>query len=312
NYTDSCDGYLYAHIDSARYHKNVGDFVTAGELIGYIVYWPVDSVHFHHLHFAKIRDRGATWTTADWAFIFNPLILLSPNYDTMPPKFENTLTNQKFAFCQNNTSTYLSPNSLTGDVDIIAKIHDKFSVSTADTVWDRLIPLKIEYEIVGQQSSVSKTLSFIFSGRVPSGSSLVSVVYKRDNTCYTQGDYDNRNYYFIITNTDGDSIIEVSDAANCWRTTDFPNGSYWVKIYAYDTHNVSAESMLVIVNNSPGVAERTNPVIEQLKTDKINSLYNILGQKLNKANYQQLKPGIYFYQNNNKLHKVIIIKQTNS
>lgn len=307
SYTDSCNGYLYAHIDSARFHKNVGDTVNIGDLIGYLVPWPVPG--FNHCHFAKIRDRGSTWNTADWVFVFNPLISLTPNQDSIPPIFENALTNQKFAFARNNTSTYLSSNSLNGNVDIIAKIYDKLGISSGDTIWDQLIPLKIEYEIIGPSVSQPRKLSFIFSGRIPTSSSLVSVVYKQDNTCESHGDYDYRDYYFIVTNTDGDSIIESSDASFSWQTTNFPGGRYWVKIYAYDTkNNVSVCSMQVTVNNAIGITEHENHFQSSFnKIRNIKGFYNSVGQKVK---YQKLKPGIYFYQENDSMHKLLIIKPT--
>lgn len=307
SYTDSCNGYLYAHVDSARYHKDVGDSVALGELIGYLVPWPVDG--FNHCHFAKIRDVGSTWTVADWAFVFNPLISVQPNNDTISPTFLNAATNQKFAFARNNTSTYLSSSNLNGDVDIVARIYDKLGISTGDTTWDRLIPLKIEYEIVSQDTTVPRKLSFIFSGRIPSNS-LIGVCYKQDNTCRSRGDYDYRDYYFIVTNTDGDSIIESSDAAISWRTTQFPNGNYWIKIYAYDvSNNVSVCSMQVTVNNGGGVTEEENHS-QFSKSVCEGGLFNSLGQKLSNLNLAQLKPGIYFYNKNGITHKLLIVKPT--
>lgn len=306
SYTDSCNAYLYAHIDSARYHINIGDTVQVGDLIGYLVYWPVDSIRFHHIHFAKIRDRGATWTTADWAFVFNPLISLSPNTDTIAPRFENALTNQKFAFARNNTSTYPASTSLNGDVDIIAKIHDKFSVSTGDTIWDRLTPLKIEYEIIGQTVSQPRKLSFIFDKKIPP-SNTVNVVYKEDNTCRTKGDYENRDYFFIVTNTDEDSVVETTDAAFSWQTANFPNGAYWVKVYASDaSDNVSVCSMQVTVANAPAIAEYDVSNRSQIKL-KEGLLYNAMGQKINT---RHLQPGIYFRQKNGHIEKLLIIKPT--
>ncbi len=307
SYTDSCDAYLYAHIDSSRYHKNIGDTVQTGELIGYLVYWPVDSIRFHHIHFAKIRDRGATWTVADWAFVFNPLLSIRPNQDTIPPRFENALGNQQFAFCRNNTSTYLSPNSLNGDVDIIAKIHDKFSVSTGDTIWDRLTPLKIEYEIMGQNIVQNRQLSFIFDKKIPPNNTI-NVVYKEDNICQSRGDYDQRDYFFIVTNTDGDSVVEATDASYSWQTTNYPNGNYWIKVYASDaSDNVSVCSMLVTVANNPAIEEYV------FTSKRINSkdkfLYNALGQRVK---VPQIKAGVYFSPLNCGQYKVIIIKPSKS
>jgi murein DD-endopeptidase MepM/ murein hydrolase activator NlpD len=304
SFTDSCNGYLYAHIDSARYHKDIGDTVNVDDLIGYLVPWMVEG--FNHCHFAKIRDRGSTWTTADWAFIYNPLLSVQPNNDTTPPTFLNAVTNQKFAFARNATSAYLSSTSLNGDVDIIAKIYDKLGISTGDTIWDRLCPLKIEYEIIGQTVSQPRKLSFIFDKVVPSGSSLVGVVYKSDNTCRTRGDYDYRDYYFVVTNTDGDSILETTDAAISWQTSNFPNGNYWVKVYAYDAkNNVSVCSMQVTVNNNPGIEEEG--IVKKVKfADRM--IFNALGQKLKNENPTELKQGVYFYCQNNSMHKILVIK----
>lgn len=306
SYIDSCNGYLYAHIDSARYHVNVGDTVNVGQHIGYLVPWPVDG--FNHCHFAKIRDVGSTWTTADWAFVYNPLLSVQPNYDTIPPLFLNAVTNQKFAFARNNASTYISPTSLNGDVDIVAKIYDKLGISTGDTIWDRLCPLKIEYEIIGQTVSQPRKLSFLFDKVVPSGSALVNVVYKSDNTCRTHGDYDYRDYYFIVTNTDGDSLLETSDASQCWHTATFPNGNYWVKVYAYDTkNNVSVCSMQVTVNNGGGINDDKH-ISQKGFENKIDGLYNAMGQKMNNLHPSQIRPGVYFYQRKDGIHKLLIVK----
>lgn len=297
-YPDSCEGYLYAHIDSSRYHKQVGDYVRRGELIGYLVPWPVSG--FDHIHFAKIKDEGYTWPRADWAFVFNPLILLRPNLDTIPPTFEYARGNQYFAFCINNTSNYLNPDSLYGDVDIIAKIYDRFSVSTGNNIWDKLIPLKIEYEIIGEYETVYRTLSFSFVSRLPNDQ-LVSVVYKQDNTCRTRGDYNYRDYYFIITNTDGDSVIESIDANYCWQTRNFSNGRYLIKVYAYDaSDNCSMCSMYVRVRNPVGIDEEIEKK-EVLFKEETYFLPN--GQKV-----ERIKKGIYFVKRENNFYKIIKIK----
>lgn len=251
-YTDSCEGWLYAHIDSSRFHKRVGDEVQEGELIGYLVPWPVDG--FDHLHFARIKDEGSTWDEADWAFVQNPLILLAPNTDTIAPFFENARPGQKFAFCRNNSNIYLNPDNLYGDVDIIAKIYDKTGITTGDTVWDKLAPYRIEYAVRGDYDSIPTTLFVQFSGVI--NQSCIRVVYKTTNPCRSRGDYDYRDYYFIVTNTDGDSILETTDSLSCWQTANFPDGWYYVKVTAYDVSgNFASESMPVLVINGVEIAE---------------------------------------------------------
>ena len=308
SYTDSCDGFLYAHLDSSRYHKQIGDSVEQGELIGYLVPW--SGRPFDHIHFAKIRDCGSTWLVPDWAYVFNPLVLIRPNQDTFTPVFENAASPQPFAFCRNNTPNFLAPNNLSGDVDIIAKIYDLVSVSSGNPIWDRLIPYKIEYEITGTNRSVPKTISFLFSNRLDHESN-VRVVYKQDAPCCSRGDYISREYYFIVTNTDGDSIIEGNDSTFSWRTQEFPDGFYWVKVYASDiSNNVAVCSMQVRTVNGIGIAEarQQNSEYSAQPIKEKEEVYNCLGQRMYSNILINLKPGVYFKRLKGNTKKFIVIK----
>ncbi len=237
-----CDGWLYAHLYQPTIQVQVGDTVEVGDYLGDLVYWPVAG--FHHLHFVKIRNHGVSWSS-DWMFIANPLDELVPIDEPDPPEIENARVGAKFAFCQNNTHLYFEPQqSLSGSVDIIAKIYDK--INHPD--W-RLIPYKIEYSIFNDSVSFGPVLSFIFTDTL-FWNQNVSVIYQDDEVCHTQGDYDFRNFYFIVTNTDGDSIVEASDSDYGWNTEEFPNGTYWVKVIAFDRYgNSDADSMQVEVEN---------------------------------------------------------------
>lgn len=256
-YTGQAEGWLYAHIDPDRWHKNLGDEVQEGELIGYLVPWPIDAT-FNHLHFARLSDTGTTWQrfpNPTWWFIQNPLTIIQPNTDREPPVFENARSNTRFAFCRDNSSTYLDPGSLTGAVDIIAKIYDRTGFSTGNPVWDKLAPYKIEYSIksAGGSVVVPWTRSVIFCGRLEN--SNVGVVYKNDRTCRSRGDYENRDYFYIVTNTDGDSVIEKSDTTGKWATAQVGDGDYWVLIRAADVFgNTTVDSMLVHTANGVALA----------------------------------------------------------
>lgn len=256
-YSDSCDGWLYAHIDPNQPHLSVGDEVFPGDWIGHLVPWPVTG--FDHLHFARIRDAGQVWGNAgaDWVFQDSPLNHLVPNTDTEAPVIEQALAGSKFAFCRNNTSQYLPAGNLTGDVDIVARIYDRFGLPIPYyPEWEKLNPGRIEYAVHGPGGSVSRTTSFLFSHYLPYGElGVVEAVFKQDDSCVTYGDYDDRQYYYIVTNTDGDTALEASDTVGCWRTTDLPDGHYWVVVYASDrSENTAADSQLVTVNNYGGVA----------------------------------------------------------
>jgi len=324
--TDSVNAWLYAHIDPNRWHRNVGDWVNVGDSIGYLVEWPVTG--FDHCHFARIKDIGATWTTADWAFVRNSWLLMTPVGDTVKPTFLNAVSTRKFALCNNNTSTYRLPDGLTGNIDIIAKIYDRTGWPlTYKPIWEQLIPYQIDWEVHGPLNKPVQT-SFIFKGYLYYQSN-VSVIYKDDATCNTRGDYDYRDYYFIVTNTDGDSLIEASDANFYWATASYPDGYYWIVVTAYDVAgNWAKDSMQVRLANGTGVAELTpapgskpgifpNPNSGSFMTNigSLVKLYDGSGRFIaaSRNRFTDLSPGIYFavYELDRKLvtEKVVVIEQ---
>ena len=301
--SDSCDGWLYAHVDPSRPHAAVGDEVWPGDQIGYLVHWPVTG--FDHCHFARIRDAGSVWGNAgaDWVFQDNPQNWLTPSADTARPVIEPALAGSQFAYCRNNTSTYLPDLQeaigwlrqqpeieltaiaaigfslggglvarLTGDVDIVARIYDRCGRGIGYYPdWEKLNPYRIEYAVHGTGGSLPRTTSFLFSHFLAwDDVDRVSTAFKQDDSCTTYGDYDSRQYYYIVTNTNGDTTLEVSDTSGCWRTTDFPDGHYWVVVYASDqAGNTTADSQLVGVNNHAGVAQPADfsPVPARLRLE---------------------------------------------
>jgi len=235
-----CDGWLYAHLDQATIAVNVGDPVSAGQYLGNLVNWPV--ADFHHLHFVKIRNSGVTWNS-DWQFVGNPLDELDVIDDPDPPTFQNAFGGDRFAFCQNEEVSYFfSGEALAGDVDIICRASDR-----VNSTW-LLAPYKLEYMIQGD-SSIPWTTSVVFTGDLD-WDHLVDVVYQDDGYLNSQGDYQSRVFYFNLTNTDGDGIIEASDKPLSWQTAYFHNGQYTVSARATDRYgNATTTSSSVTVMN---------------------------------------------------------------
>lgn len=258
DFTSRAEGWLYAHIDADLPHKNLGEEVQEGDVIGRLVYWGMDAT-FDHCHFARISDTGATWMrfpNVTWWFIQNPLTIIRPNTDLLAPVIENARTNQKFAFCRNNSNTYLRYDSLVGDVDIIAKVYDKTGYTTGQDTWDKLAPYEIDYSIKRHDGLVVVpwTIGVQFSNTLDGA--LVNVVYKADNTCESRGDYSYREYYYIITNNDGDSIIESSDVSGKWASGTVGDTTYWVYVRASDVSgNTTLDSMMVRTHNNVAVEE---------------------------------------------------------
>ena len=79
---------------------------------------------------------------------------------------------------------------------------------------------------------------------------LVDLLYKEDSTCNTNGDYNSREFFHILTNSNGDQVYDASDQDEAWDTTAVPNGDYVVEAVARDAAgNRSTASMTVTVNN---------------------------------------------------------------
>ncbi|MBD3160913.1 MAG: peptidoglycan DD-metalloendopeptidase family protein [Candidatus Eisenbacteria bacterium] len=236
------DGWLYWHINSTTFQYDIGDQVDTNDYIGTVAYWPVSA--FHHVHFNKVIGSGG-YPWGWYEAVDNPLEFMVPNGDPDPPVFETTHEGRIFAFRRNQTSTILDPTSLTGDVDIITRVYDVVGLSQ----W-RLQPWKLTYRIDGAEQSVPTTNGATFTGHIPSDNT-VSVIYSTQYPLQTQGDYDDRIFYMIVTNTDGDGFVETGDANYSWRTDEFDSGDYWVTITAEDIGgNVASEEMLCTIAGS--------------------------------------------------------------
>lgn len=240
--TAECDGWLYAHLDQPTIQVLPGEFVPEGTYLGDLVRWPIAG--FHHCHFVKIRNSGYPWAS-DWRFVANPLDELVDVTDSAPPVFRTVANGDKFALLTNNTHSYYPPGgTLSGAVDIIARVDDKIQ----HPFW-LLAPYRLTYEIRNDTFSTGPVTSFIFTGEL-FWQENVGVIYQNDAICQTYGDYDARDYFFIVTNTDGDSVVETSDASQAWHTENFNNGQWWVKVTASDRGgNATADSMQVTTAN---------------------------------------------------------------
>jgi hypothetical protein len=232
-------GWLYWHINATTFQYDIGDPVSVNAYIGTTASWPVSA--FHHTHFNKVIGTGGypwNWYEA----VDNPLLYMEPHTDPDRPVFETTYNGKIFAFRRQGASTILDPNALTGDVDIISKIKDIVGLPQ----WG-LNPVRIEYQIDGAVQSVPTTLTVSFTGHIPLDSTI-GTIYSTQSPLNTQGNYDYRNFYFIVTNTDGDGMVESTDGASCWQTGGFAPGDYWVYVHAMDIGgNAAVDSMMCTV-----------------------------------------------------------------
>ena len=243
------EGYLYAHLNEDSIVHTVGDSVTAGDFLGTLYPW--GWYDFTHIHFARLQDEGAQWFGTWWT-IDNPHIDVTNIQDTIPPTFENAQEFNLFAFRDIN-GDYLEPFDLSGEFDIIAKCHDIENSDWRIDIWDINFSL---HPIDDPDSTVYEQFSFSYDMPIDTYFSnywtdiVLNTIYSRDATCYSIGNYDEREYYHIITNSNGDSLITEEDADEIFDSTDFLDGAYWLKVSTRDASmNTTVDSMIVYFNN---------------------------------------------------------------
>jgi len=247
------DGWLYAHLIESSIQVDVGDTVQIHDYLGDIIEW---SGNWGHIHFVEIRDTGLVWYYNDneWGINFNPMLALQPLPDTTAPVIEPVFGYSKFGFCTNETSNYLTPDSLYGDVDIIVKVVDY----SGDSEWQQ--PAFRTYYWIKSLSTgdtvLTRRMGHILNHTYPfySGGNYepyAVVMYKRDNILTTSSWMDlERNYYHVVTNSNGDSLLELSEKDLAFSTANYYDGDYRIYIEVFDeAGNYVIDSMDVAFKN---------------------------------------------------------------
>ncbi len=269
------NGWLYAHLIFESINVAVGDTVSQHDYIGDIIEWTDD---WGHIHFVEIRDSGTVWEYYDneWGINFNPLQVLRPIPDTTAPVIENVFPDAKFAFPYNGTDFYLDPDSLYGDVDIVAKVTDKIGDSPWDQpayetfYWIKKLP---ENQIVvprtlGQR--LNHKFDFYASGKY---TPYAPLIYKRDERLLPSSWMsERRNFYHILTNNNGDEFLDLAEEDLALHTADFTNGAYRIFVEARDINgNFSIDSMDVVFRN--GISRVGEKKITQVKNFRLGQNY---------------------------------------
>ncbi len=259
----TCKGYLYAHLEQSSIPVHVGDLILQGQFIGNLVEWPI--YNFTHCHFARIQDSGTTWD-GYWLNTENPHLDIANMSETDRPVFEPARGSDLLAFCSNQTSTYQNPTALHGAVDIIAHVGDRIATTWVCAVQEiryTIYPVGMPgYPIVNDKLSVYFDMPCDTYQNGQIDALLMNLLYKDDATCNTQGDYDYREFFHIITNSNGDQSYDQSDLNEAWDTTALPDRGYVIRVRASDAvGNATVDSMVVTTaNGNPSdVAEAAVP-----------------------------------------------------
>ena len=247
------DGWLSAHLIENTIQFDIGDTVQIHDYLGDIIYWSAD---WGHIHFVNISDSGLVWyyNDGEWGINFNPSLVLTPYPDVTAPYIDDAFAWSKFAFAVNESSTYLQPDSLFGEIDIIVKVVDYVGDSEwqqpAYTTWYTIKSL------ANGQIIKPKTLGHILNHKYDFYESgnyqpYAGVIYQRDNILLPSSWMDtNRNFYHNLTNSNGDSLIELSEKALAFDTDNYPDGDYRIIVEVYDeAGNFDIDSMDVKFKN---------------------------------------------------------------
>ena len=303
-----------AHLNESSITVEVGDEVEAGDLIGTLYPWQYSD--FTHIHFSRIYDSGNTWY-GDWWAADNSLPDVVNHHDTTPPVFEDTFYQQLLGF-RRVQETYLNPDNLQGQFDIIAKCHD-----LANSSW-KIDVNKISFQLKkanNPDSVLYQQFSYAFDFPLDTyingdyDEMVLETIYARDNYCYSEGNHETREFFHIITNSNGDSLITEDDADCIFDSEQYSDGEYWFKVLIEDASgNQTADSMLVTFNNgiaaeeeeefiNSGVKIYPNPYnlncdnnisldFSSATTGKFAiSIYNLKGQKIPVDWQKKLKKG---------------------
>jgi hypothetical protein len=252
------DGWLSAHLIESTIQVDIGDTVQIHDYLGDIIQWSND---WGHIHFVNISDSGLVWYYSDdeWGINFSPILVLQPYPDVTPPSIDPVFTWSKFAFAKNESSIYLQPDSLIGEIDIIVKVVDYVGDSEwqqpAYTTWYTIKKLS------NGQIIKPRTLGHILNHKYTLYNSThyqpyAGVIYQRDNTLLPSGWMDmQRNFYHNLTNNNGDSLVELSEKALAFDTDNFEDGDYRIIVEIYDeAGNFDIDSMDVKFKNGNPVS----------------------------------------------------------
>ncbi|TKJ40779.1 hypothetical protein CEE37_07380 [candidate division LCP-89 bacterium B3_LCP] len=251
NLAEGAEGYLYAHLGQDSFLHTVGDTVSAGELIGTL--FPAWG-WAPHCHFARITPSAHQWD-GNWWTVNNPLVDITNMTDTIAPVIEYALGSERFAF-RTKEGEYLDPLDLHGEVQIIAKCVDyAYSVGfdSRINIWD--IQFKI-YDPQNPDTAIYTQYSFAqdmpldhyFSNQYET--LVLNTIYSRDQTCFSTNSGNARDFFYILTNSDGDSAITAEDSLEILDTRSFFNGTYLLEVIVQDASmNTTSALAPIFINN---------------------------------------------------------------
>jgi Peptidase family M23 len=251
---DFANGIKYMHLGSST--VNIGDKVEAKTMIGTVIDWQV-FCSYDHLHLARVTNTAGpstVWISAFADDAGNPLSLFDCSEDKDAP-FGRPLASGPASgevdilFFENGSTTELDPSKLSGEIDIVASVHDlcfpkqpacSSSVSACtDKPSFEVAPFKLQVTIDGPLGVAAVEAaagtaagepqafeSIQFEGPVSTGLAcdLAAAYYDAKKSV---GWYTSRDFRFVLTHG-------TANAADAWKPND---GAYNVTVEAVDRNS---------------------------------------------------------------------------
>ena len=230
---DPTTGFYYTHFEPAGGAHVVTSTVAAGDLLGTTVGWsyPTD---YDHLHVSRVRVETSSSASSLFPFEYdgNPLASLKNADDAVDPEIVDVL------FFKNESTSELEPADLSGDVDIVVEVEDRFLASTDHP----LIPYRARVEITRTSGDSPVYENEIeFDGHFDTATStFISTAYKKDGSVDLKGDYDDRRFFVVVTNR------LPEDASAAWSTSSAGSGDYEVRVTAGDLSGREVEKIMTV------------------------------------------------------------------
>jgi hypothetical protein len=241
---DGSPGYAYWHLHRDSIKFAVNQSVTAGDKIGEVVDWDIPDA-FDHIHLCKVEGvgKGKVWTTHEIAG--DPLADLHPIPDTTKPVIEPLDGTRPFRFSDDATGQYLAGSALKGSVDVIARIGDKVDGHP----W-KLAPHRVSWTVTPAQAGAPLRVPLLLDGALGAPNDVLATLYRNDATVRSAGDYETREFSFVLTHAHQNRPVVIGHRNGAWNTGSVPNGVYTVRVVAADrAGNEGVATQTVTINN---------------------------------------------------------------
>lgn len=251
----SGEGWNYTHVDPSTYTFKVGDKVRAGEVLGKVVDFSlgdndgIDHLHLHYVAFEQKEDLSVEMHS-----LFDPLQRFSWTDEESPT------IHLPFHFVRANSFKEFEQESgvsvVNGKVDILATISD---MAHRNHISNWMTPV-VTLEITSKRAQPWRKLVLDQRGAMHDERQTRALYLTwKQRKDWTSGLAPSPvPYVLVVTNTDGDGVIEADDAWHAWNTSQkledgsarFPDGEYQVTLRTWDlAGNMAVESMSVQVRN---------------------------------------------------------------